>query len=132
MRTLKEIEDEMNHFSALGDIGMVMDLVDEHGNTTDQMLVAIQAGDLERIKLLEPLGIDLTEEQYIHCAVENEQLLVVSYQVSKGADVDSLIKIAAYRDKHLIWQWAKCWKSVEVLNKKLPPKKSKQQPQGKI
>ncbi|WP_124616215.1 hypothetical protein [Burkholderia contaminans] len=98
-----------------------MDLVDEHGNTIDQMLLAIQEGDLEQIQFLEALGIDLTEEQFIHCSVLHEQLHLIAYQVSKGADVDRLIEIANYRDKPVISQWAKCWKSVNALSEKLPP-----------
>lgn len=134
MRTLKEIEDEMEHYGALGDINMVMDLVDEHSNTIDKMYEAIIEGDLEKIQELEPLGIDVTQNQFVKKAILHEQLLVISYQVNKGADVDLVIDFAAPREEpliegtidfsgsKLIWQWAKCWQSANDLSDKLPLK----------
>lgn len=134
MRTLKEIEEEMDKYSDLGDLGKVMDLADEHGNTVDKMYKAIIEGDLEKIKLLEPIGMDITQEHFVKAAIIHEQLLVIAYQVNSGADVDLVIDFAAPRDEPLvsgslvysgsplIWKWAKSWKSANALSKKLPLK----------
>lgn len=116
MRSLKEIEEEMNRNVPLGNIGKVMDLVDEHGNTTDQMFYAIYDGDLDRICYLEQFGIDMTGESFVVAAVRNDQLMVVANQVRRGLDVDLLIDIAEREGNQLIWNWAKCWKSVEARN----------------
>lgn len=48
MRSLKEIEDDMDHHRTPGEIGTVMDLVDEHGNTIDRMYEAIMEGAREK------------------------------------------------------------------------------------
>ena len=116
MRTLKEIEGEMDRNVPLGNIGKVMDLVDEHGNTMDQMFYAIYDGDLDRICYLEQFGIDVTGESFVVAAVRNDQLMVVANQVRRGLDVDLLIAIAEREGNQLIWNWAKCWKSVEARN----------------
>ncbi len=87
MRSLKEIEEEMNRNVPLGNIGKVMDLVDEHGNTTDQMFYAIYDGDLDRICYLEQFGIDMTGESFVVAAVRNDQLMVVANQVRRGCDL---------------------------------------------
>ena len=116
MRTLKEIEEEIDRNVPLGNIGRVMDLVDEHGNTIDQMFYAIFDGDLDRIYDLEKLGIDITGESFVVAAVRNDQLMVVANQVRRGLNVDLLIDIAEREGNQLIWNWAKCWKSVEARN----------------
>lgn len=124
----------MEHDGSLGDIGMVMDLVDEHGNTMDKMYGAIIEGDLEKINDLEPLGMDITENHFLKAAIIHKQLHVSSCQVNKGADVDLVIDFAAPREEpliegniyfegsELIWQWAKCWQSAKVLSDRLPLK----------
>lgn len=116
MRTLKEIEEEIDRNVPLGNIGRVMDLVDEHGNTIDQMFYAIFDGDLDRIYDLEKLGIDITGESFVVAAVRNDQLMVVANQVRRGLNIDLLINIAECEGNQLIWNWAKCWKSVEARN----------------
>lgn len=116
MRTLKEIEEEIDRNVSLGNIGRVMDLVDEHGNTIDQMVYAIFDGDLDRIYELEKLGIDITGESFVVAAVRNDQLMVVANQVRRGLNIDLLINIAEREGNQLIWNWAKCWKSVEARN----------------
>lgn len=134
MRTLKEIEDEIEHYGALGNIGMVLDLVDEHDNTIDKMYEAIIEGDLKKIQELEPLGMDIIDNYYVKAAIIHKQLHVISYQVNKGADVDLVIDFAAPREEALIegniyysgspviWQWAQCWQSAKALSDKLPLK----------
>ena len=116
MRTLEEIEEEIDQNVPLGNIGKVMDPVDEHGNTTDQMFYAIYDGDLDRIYYLEQFGIDITGKSFVVAAVRNDQLMVVANQVRRGLDVDLLIAIAEREGNQLVWNWAKCWKSVEARN----------------
>ena len=78
MRSLKEIEEEIDRNVPLGNIGRVMDLVDEHGNTMDEMFHAIIDGDLDRIYYLEQFGMDITGESFVVAAVRNDQLMVVA------------------------------------------------------
>ena len=134
MRTLQEIQKEIDRYKKLGDLGMVMNLIDEHGNTFDKMHDAIAEGDLERIAELEQLGLKITGEQFWKSAIISDQLLVIAHQVNKGVNIDKIIKFAKPRDEpftmgrivffgnQTIWQWAKSWKSANALNKKLPPK----------
>jgi len=49
-------------------------------------------------------------------AVRNDQLMVVANQVRRGLDVDLLLDIAERESNQLVWNWAKCWKSVEARN----------------
>ncbi|MDO3552052.1 hypothetical protein [Ralstonia pseudosolanacearum] len=140
MRTLKEIEEEMDSVQNTGNIGRMMDLVDEHGNMMDKMYEAIIEGDLDRIRELEDLGIDITEDSFMKTAVLHDQLLVITYQVNKGADVDAVIDFARQKDEpvvfgsmsfsgnDLIWKWARSWKSANALSEKLP---AKDQPEKK-
>jgi hypothetical protein len=133
-RTIQEIEAEMEELSNTGNLGRMMDLIDEHGNTLDKMYGAIIEGELERIAELEKLGMNITDEGFLKAAIFNDQLLVVVYQVNKGADVDAIIDFAALKDEPIkvgsttfsgnqtIWQWAKTWKSANALSEKLPPK----------
>ena len=134
MRTLKEIDNEIDCYKKLGDLGLVMNLVDERGNTFDKMHDAIAEGDLDRIAELEQLGLKITDEQFWKSAIISDQLLVIAQQVSRGVNIDKIIKFAKPRDKpftlgrivffgnQTIWQWAKSWKSANNLSKKLPPK----------
>jgi hypothetical protein len=134
MRTLKEIEAEMDHYQELGNLGKVMDLVDEHGNTYDKMHDAIAEGDLDRIAELEQLGLKITDEQFWNSAIISDQLLIIVQQVNRGVGIDKIIKFAEPRDEpfkrgrivffgnQTIWQWAKSWKSANALSKRLPPK----------
>lgn len=118
MRTLKEIEDDMDHYGALGDVGTVMDLVDEHGNTIDQMFCAIFDGKLDRIYELEPLGIDITEKHFLKAAIKHNQQFVVHYQVKKGANLDDVIDLAKDYEMSAIEQWAKFCKRNKMGNSK--------------
>ena len=133
-RTIQEIEAEMSQVSKTGNIGRMMNLVDEHGHTFDKMHDAIADGDLDRIAELEQLGLKLTDEQFWRSAIISDQLLVVTQQVNRGVNIDKIIKFAKPRNEpftmgrivffgnQTIWQWAKSWKSVNALNKKLPLK----------
>ena len=134
MRSLKEIEDDMDHYRALGEIGTVMDLVDEHGNTIDRVYEAIMEGALGKAIELTELGINLTEKHFVKAAIIHDQLHIVAHQVNNGADVGLVIDFAKPREEPLIegnisfsgsqviWQWARCWQSAKALNEKLPPK----------
>lgn len=133
-RTIKEIEAEMDVVQETGDIGRMMDLVDEHGNTFDKMHDAIAECNLDRIAELEQLGLDITDEQFWKAAIISGQLLVVVHQVHRGVDINKIINFSELRTEplkmgsivffgnQLIWQWAKSWKSANALSKKLPPK----------
>ena len=124
----------MDHYGALGEIGTVLDLVDKHGNTIDQMYKAIIEGNLEQALELTELGMDLTEKQFVKAAILHDQLHIVAHQVNNGADVELVIDFAKPREEPLIegnihftgsqviWQWARCWQSANALNEKLPPK----------
>lgn len=116
MRSIKEIEEEMDKNVPLGNSGKAMDLVNENGNTMDEMFNAIIDGDLDRILHLEQFGMDITGESFVVAAVRNDQLMVVANQVRRGLEVDLLINIAERESNQLIWNWAKCWKSVESQN----------------
>ena len=111
-RRLKEIEQEIEATSPTGNVGRVMDLVDEHGNTIDKMFQAIHEGNLERIYELETLGIDVTEDSFVKLAIKHDQLLVVCHQVYKGANINIVINYASDCNIGRIWQWAKSWKKV--------------------
>lgn len=136
MRKITEIEAEMEQAAKTGNIGKMMDLVDEHGNIFDKMHEAIVYGDLDRIAELEDLGINITDAQFSKLAIISNQLLVIVHQVNKGADIDQIIQFSKPRDEplkigrisfsgnYLIHKWATSWKTVNVLNKKLPPKGS--------
>lgn len=144
MRKITEIEAEMEQAAKTGNIGKMIDLVDEHGNTFDKMHAAIADGDLDRITELEQLGKDITDTQFSKSAIISNQLLVVVYQVNKGADIDKIIRFSKPRDEplkigkinfsgnYLIYKWATSWKNVNVLDKNLPPKGSQPEKPRKI
>lgn len=114
-----------------------MDLIDEHGNLFDKMYAAIADCDLYRIAELEELGMNIKDEQFWKSAIINNQLLVIVYQVKKGADVDKIIKFSepknepleigniTFSGNYLIYKWATSYKSVNALNNKLPQKGNK-------
>lgn len=80
-RKISEIEAEMKEVAKTGNIGKMMDLVDEHGTTFDKMHDAIAACDLDKIAELEELGMNITDAQFWKSAIISNQLLVVVYQV---------------------------------------------------
>ena len=102
MRSLKEIKEEMDRNVPLRNIGKVMDLVDEHDNTMEEMFNAIIDGDLDRLYYLEQFGIDITGESFVVAAVRNDQLMVVANQVRRGLDINLLINIAEREGNQLI------------------------------
>lgn len=116
-RTLKEIETEIDAVVPTGNIGRVMDLVDEHGHTIDKMFYAIFDCDLERIYELENLGIDVTQDSFVKAAIKHDQLLVVCHQVHQGASIDTVIEYAENYESQRIWQWAKSWKKTHFIPK---------------
>lgn len=116
-RTLKEIEQEIEATSPTGNVGKVMDLVDEHGNTIDSMFHAILDGNIERIYELETLGIDVTEDSFVNLAIKHDQLLIVCHQVHKGANINVVINYANEYKIGRIWQWATSWKKVHSTQK---------------
>lgn len=143
-RKIQEIEAEMDKVKKTGNIGRMMDLVDEHGYIIDKMHEAIADGDLDRIATLEQLSINITHAQFWKSAILSDQLLVIVYQVNKGANVDKIINFAKPRDvpfkiggtmfsgNLLIYKWANSWKYVNTLNKRLPFKGNKSDRPKKI
>ena len=117
MRTLKEIEDDIDKNVPLGNIGKVMDLVDEHGNTIDKMFYAVIDGDLERIHEMENLGIDITDRSLLKAAIKHNQTLVVYHQVKKGANLVVVIEISRDYENIPIEQWAKFCKRNQMGKK---------------
>lgn len=106
-RTLKEIEDEIDSTVPTGNIGKVMDLVDEHGNTYDKMHYAIEKGDLKRVMELEKLGVSSAESRFVMVAVKYEQNLIVFHQVKQGASLKVVIELAKEYNKASILNWAR-------------------------
>lgn len=106
-RTLKEIEDEMAIRSEQGEIGRVMDLVDEHGNTFDKMHQAIEEGDLKRVMELEKLGVNSAEERFVKVAVMYDRNLIVYHQVKQGASLHDVVELARAFNRVAILNWAK-------------------------
>ncbi|WP_279211865.1 hypothetical protein [Delftia acidovorans] len=114
-RSLKEIEEKMDQHATQGNIGEVMDLVDEHGNTFDKMFYAVCEGNLLRIYDLEALGIDITEKQFLKAAIKHDQHDVLYHQVKKGVGLDDVIELAKDYDKGYIEQWAKFCKRNQMI-----------------
>jgi len=104
-RPLSEIEADLEYYSDLGKIGRVMNLVNEHGTTFDKMHIAIKEGDFERIEFLESLGINITDDSFLKTAVEHEQLLLISYQINKGASAETINEFAKNANNDLILQY---------------------------
>ena len=102
-RTIQEIETEMDEVSRTGNIGRMMDLVDEHGNTFDKMYQAIIDGDLDRIEELENIGMKITDESFVKAAIIHDQLLVIVYQISKEAEIDMIINFSKFPLQLFVW-----------------------------
>jgi hypothetical protein len=106
-KTLKEIEEEMDCNAKQGNIGKVMDLVDEHGNTFDRMHYAIEEGNIERVIELEKLGLNITDRAFLQTAIKHGKNIIVFHQAKKGANLDDVIELAKEHHRDFILQWAK-------------------------
>ena len=82
-----------------------------------EVITAIEEGDLKSLKNLEQIGVEIIDDEFLHCSIKNNQLLVAAYQASKGADVDQIIAIAKEHNNQAIWQWANCWKKIPFTQK---------------
>jgi len=82
-RTISEMQREMDEQCELGNIGAVMDLVDEMGNLEDRTLKAIAIGDLQAIQHLEALGVDVHGANgfFYRKAIRSAHLDVVRYSL---------------------------------------------------
>ncbi|MCA7983695.1 MULTISPECIES: ankyrin repeat domain-containing protein [Burkholderia cepacia complex] len=102
-RTVSKIEEEMEQYQEEGNVGKVMDLVDELGNLGDRLCTACAHADWEEIQHLESLGMDLTENTFLKVAAKYGQPEVIMYLADKGADVhvdnDAAIRHAVQHSK---------------------------------
>lgn len=86
-RTVSEIEEEMGQYQQEGNLGKVMDLVDEVGNMGDRLTLAITNGDLDGALYFESLGFDLSEPFYLKIAAKYGQCEVIKHLIQCGSDV---------------------------------------------
>ncbi|MCA8354185.1 ankyrin repeat domain-containing protein [Burkholderia cepacia] len=103
-RTVSEIEEEMEQYQEEGNIGKVMDLVDELGNLDDRLCQACAHADWEKIKYLKSLGLDLTSITFLSPAARFGQVEVIKYLVQHGSDIhaeNDHALYAAVTDKQL-------------------------------
>lgn len=84
-----------------------MDLLDEHGNTIDNMYYAIFNGDFDRIKHPETLDINVIDKSFVNAVVDHDQLRILSYQFEKGTDLEYIIELAEDSTKGVIIEWAR-------------------------
>ncbi|MCA8487250.1 ankyrin repeat domain-containing protein [Burkholderia multivorans] len=86
-RTVSEIEEEMDYHQEEGNLGAVMNLVDELGNMGDRLTVAITNGDWDDALYFESLGFDLREPFYLKIATKHRQCEIIKHLVQHGSDV---------------------------------------------
>ncbi|MDM8356191.1 ankyrin repeat domain-containing protein [Pandoraea communis] len=91
IRTLQDIEKEMDCHQKKGNLGVVMDLVDEHGQIMDGFKNAIHGGDLVDLVTYQCLGVDLRydDDFPLRLAAFCGQESIVQYLAERGADVQS-------------------------------------------
>ncbi|MBR8147378.1 ankyrin repeat domain-containing protein [Burkholderia vietnamiensis] len=88
-RTVSEIEEEMDYHQKEGNLGAVMDLVDELGNMGGRLTVAITNGDWDDALYFESLGFDLKEPFYLKIAAKHGQCEIIQHLVQRGSDVQA-------------------------------------------
>ncbi|UZF16110.1 ankyrin repeat domain-containing protein [Ralstonia pseudosolanacearum] len=86
-RTVIEIEEEMDRHQEEGNLGAVMNLVDELGNMGDRLTAAITKGDLSSTLYFESLGFDLKEPYYLKIAAKYGQCEIIKHLIQCGSDV---------------------------------------------
>ena len=95
-RTVSEIEEEMEQYQEEGNLGKVMDLVDELGNLDDRLCDACAYADWEEIKHLKSLGVDLTSITFLAPAAKFGQTEVIKYLIQHGSDIHAENDYALY------------------------------------
>lgn len=118
MRTINEIEDEIDSPVPTVNADKVMDFVNEHGSSHDKMAYAIIDGDLERVIAIEKLGIECIDRQFIKLAIKHNRQFIVHHQVKKGASLDEVIDISRDYENISILSWAKYTKRNTMGGKK--------------
>lgn len=103
-RTVQDIEEEMEQYQEQGNLGKVMDLVDELGNLGDRLVKACAETDWSDIEFLnEEIGMDLTESVYLKVAAKYGQTEVIKYLVQQGSDIhaenDAALHTAVINDQ---------------------------------
>nr|CUV53964.1 protein of unknown function [Ralstonia solanacearum] len=86
-RTVVEIEKDIDFHQEQGNIGEVMNLVDELGNMGDRLTVAITNGDLNGTLYFESLGFELSQPFYLKIAAKYGQCEIINYLIQCGSDV---------------------------------------------
>lgn len=81
------------------------------------MFYAIKDGNLERVKQIEALGVNVADIQFIKAAVKNNREKVVFYQVTKGANLHDVVELAKEYDNKFILQWAKFAQRNKMVSK---------------
>ncbi|MHA6860360.1 ankyrin repeat domain-containing protein [Ralstonia pseudosolanacearum] len=84
---MSEIEEEMDYHQEEGNLGAVMDLVDELGNMGDRLTLAISNGDLDGVLYFASLGFDIREPFYLRIAAKYGQCKLIDYLVRHGSDI---------------------------------------------
>ena len=86
-RPVWEIEEEMEYHQEEGNIGAVMDLVDEMGNMQDRLYGAVANGDINDVLYYDSLGFDITDPSYLNVAVQYGQCKMIDFLINQGTDV---------------------------------------------
>jgi len=110
-RTLAEIMKEMDHHVNKGNLGKVMDLVDDHGNLIDRMEYAIIDGDLELVGHLETLGVNSIHERFIRVAIRAKDFDILQHHILMGANIDEIIEFSSQMQVPLVELWAHAHKA---------------------
>ncbi|MBU9391518.1 ankyrin repeat domain-containing protein [Burkholderia multivorans] len=86
-RTVAEIEKDIDFHQEQGNIGEIMNLVDELGNMGDRLTLAITNGDLNGTLYFESLGFELSQPFYLKIAAKYGQCEIINYLIQCGSDV---------------------------------------------
>ncbi|PRG71024.1 MULTISPECIES: ankyrin repeat domain-containing protein [Burkholderia] len=86
-RTVAEIEKDIDFHQERGNIGDVMNLVDELGNMGDRLTLAITNGDLDGTLYFESLGFELSQPFYLKITAKYGQCEIINYLIQCGSDI---------------------------------------------
>ncbi|MGE1002648.1 ankyrin repeat domain-containing protein [Ralstonia pseudosolanacearum] len=95
-RPVWEIEEEMESHQQEGNVGAVMDLVDELGNMQDKLFAAVVDGDLNDILYYESLGFDITDSSYLKVAAQYGQCKIIEFLINQGSDAHAEVEEPLY------------------------------------
>lgn len=95
-RAVWEIEEEMGYHQEEGNVGAVMDLVDEIGNMQDRLFREIANGDLGGVMYFESLGFDLADPAYLVAASQFGDCKIIDYLIQQKSDIHSENDLALF------------------------------------